>query len=364
MNKVYRIGDYLLQHARENKDLSLMEGKMGISIFCFIFSRISNDNKYSEFAELLLDDIYKEISVNHTSDFYHGLAGIGWGIEYLVQNKYIEADTDEVLEIVDISTLKALTTNASLHFGLNGYLGYLLYLTQRLKNSKNLSSVPYKINKELLIYVINKIDEVCHNHFSQIGTDTSFDLTLDFPVLMIVLERVSQLNLYNVKLERMVNQFSPYFETKMPAMNINKLYLASAVNKLLLRVPNLRLEKQVQKLLFSIDYNEIKDEVDENNYTIRYGTWGVKYILWQFLVSMPQNDLNWKTIVQLYNSFSYAQDILPETQEGATNQTSLKELGLLGGIAGIGFSNLFLPSVIDDLSYNSMKQPLNLLFNN
>ena len=64
-------------------------------------SRYTKNNEYEKKAEELIDNVYHVLnSVNLTTDFENGLAGIGWGIEYLAANGFLEADTDEILEEV------------------------------------------------------------------------------------------------------------------------------------------------------------------------------------------------------------------------------------------------------------------------
>jgi len=86
----------LLLNASFIDNIGLMHGKMGISIFLFQLARQTKNQIYEDYAGELIDEIYEEITTNTPVDFENGLAGIGWGIEYLVQNKFIEADTDVV----------------------------------------------------------------------------------------------------------------------------------------------------------------------------------------------------------------------------------------------------------------------------
>ena len=88
----------LLLNASFIDNIGLMHGKMGISVYFFHLARSTRNKVYEEYAGELIDEIYEEIIVNTPVNFENGLAGIGWGIEYLVQNGFIEADTDEVLE--------------------------------------------------------------------------------------------------------------------------------------------------------------------------------------------------------------------------------------------------------------------------
>ena len=79
----------------------IMHGKMGITIFFFQLARQTKNQIYEDYAGELIDEIYEEITANTPVDFENGLAGIGWGIENLIENEFIEANTDKVLEELD-----------------------------------------------------------------------------------------------------------------------------------------------------------------------------------------------------------------------------------------------------------------------
>ena len=85
-----KIINTLLLNASFIDNLGLMHGKMGISIFFFHLARQTQNKIYEDYAGELIDEIYEEISANTLVDFENGLAGIGWGIEYLAQNNFIE----------------------------------------------------------------------------------------------------------------------------------------------------------------------------------------------------------------------------------------------------------------------------------
>jgi hypothetical protein len=92
-NQKQRIINLLLLHSSFMNDLGLLNGKMGISIAFFHLFRETGNVVYENYAGELIDEIYEEINVSSSWNFADGLAGIGYGIEYLVSNKFIDADT-------------------------------------------------------------------------------------------------------------------------------------------------------------------------------------------------------------------------------------------------------------------------------
>ncbi len=94
-DRLQRIANVLLLNASFLDNPGLLNGKMGIAIFCYHYSRYSKNKIYEDYAGELVDEIYEEINTSTPVDFENGLTGIGWGIEYLVKNGFVQADTDE-----------------------------------------------------------------------------------------------------------------------------------------------------------------------------------------------------------------------------------------------------------------------------
>lgn len=124
-----RIARYLILHTGSTNDLGLLTGKIGICIFFYRYSIFTKKKHYSDFAGELIDELYDEIHIDYSRSFNKGLAGIAWGIEYLIQNKFVDADADEILEDLDMQILERdvrRITDSSLDTGLEGLAHYVL----------------------------------------------------------------------------------------------------------------------------------------------------------------------------------------------------------------------------------------------
>ena len=91
----------LIQVGRRTSCLGLINGKMGIAIALFRYARLSGELTCEDVGCELLDEIYEHLDSSIPISFGSGLWGIGWGIEYLIQNGYMEGDADEVLKDID-----------------------------------------------------------------------------------------------------------------------------------------------------------------------------------------------------------------------------------------------------------------------
>jgi hypothetical protein len=141
--------------------IGLYNGLMGICICYYILFDITQKNKYRKLAKGLLDRIQGSIPTIEDFGFGEGLAGIGWGVEWLVQNNFVKANTDEVLEELDddlyAKVLYSKHTDLSIS---SGSTGQALYFLSRIQ-AKNHNRLKYKYvcNLECLVLLSDEISE-------------------------------------------------------------------------------------------------------------------------------------------------------------------------------------------------------------
>lgn len=257
-NQKQRIINLLLLHSSFMNDLGLLNGKMGISIAFFHLFRETGNAVYENYAGELIDEIYEEINVSSSWNFADGLAGIGYGIEYLVRNKFIDADTDDALADID-SKLTTYAYYFPTSLGLeNGLLGVAYYFFSRVKYKlQNTSNIRLLTNKQLLIHVLDEIDrrishnsnifaeptkelnelEKTHNAEPNINGDTikTFNLFWNYPILIDFLSEVFTHNIYNTRICEMLERLLAPLNNSYnwPKLNSNRLLMALALTKML-----------------------------------------------------------------------------------------------------------------------------------
>lgn len=324
-----------------------LQGNTGLCIFFYHLSRQTNNPEYEKLADDLLDKVFASLTTSASADFEDGLAGIGWGIEYLLQHGLAEGDSDEILEEVDNKVFKALNEKNHTSFELgNGLAGYLFYLINRLKDKPEPLSMAQRINKELLILTINKIDELAIAQFPTLVKETQFDLFWRFPVMLYGLTEAFQLNIYNAKIGCMIRQWLPYFEAYLPSLHINRLFLAVILNRICSLMPESRLEKQCRILLFATDFETLKTEVGHGLLNIRIGWPGAAWLLNRASEEIPADWPNHHLISKTYQEVKAKhknplENLPPNIQEGNSLQS-----GLTLGLAGIGLMDLLWPGVL------------------
>ena len=123
-----QIADHYLLRGLFCQEIGLWNGKTGMAIFFFLLSRQTQNRWYEEFAGELLDDVCNNLSRHCPITFADGLCGIGWAIEFLKKEGFIEGDTDEILEEVDKQVMERdvrRITDTSLETGLAGIVAYV-----------------------------------------------------------------------------------------------------------------------------------------------------------------------------------------------------------------------------------------------
>ena len=342
-----QIAQIIKQNGLSCSNHGLMHGNIGMSIFFYHLSRNTNNKGYENIADDLLDKAFENMSTLSSADFENGLAGIGWGIEYLIQNKFVEGNTDEILEEIDNRVFKVLNENIYPSFELpNGLTGYLFFIINRLKNKGVPISMAQQINRELFILIINKIDETVSAQFPSIVKEVNFDLFWRFPLMLYGLTEAFKLDIYNEKIRCIIRQWIPYFETYIPSLQINRLFLAIVLQQINSLMPDKRIDKQIKILLFATDFDILKTEVDHFDLNLRHGWPGAALLLSIASKVLPTDLQNHQFIGQALQAIAEKHENPLENLPHDISDESFKQYGLSSGLAGIGLMELLWPGIL------------------
>lgn len=118
---------------------------------------------------------YKEIN---TTDLMRGFAGVGWGIEYLVQNRFIDIETDEVLEKIDnaLFRLRRQRNNMYLNSGCSLF-DYGLYYLIRTKGGMQNDTTKVIIKKTILAFLVDECERMFFTHRFSEGPTPEVNIT-------------------------------------------------------------------------------------------------------------------------------------------------------------------------------------------
>ena len=107
----------------------LLNGKIGIAIAFFNYGKYSKNKVLTELADELIDGILTKINKKIGIGLDNGFSGIGWGIEYLIQKNFVEADSNKACKDIDeiiMETDVRRMYDLSLKTGIEGVMHYVL----------------------------------------------------------------------------------------------------------------------------------------------------------------------------------------------------------------------------------------------
>lgn len=135
-----RICNHLLLNSSYLNLLGLQNGKMGSVVFFFHYAGYTQNSLYESYAEELFDEVYEEITKETPYSFANGLCGIGWAIEYLVHQGFIEGNTDDALADIDQRVMLYDPLRLANYTLANGLEGIICYALSRLLSPRNAES--------------------------------------------------------------------------------------------------------------------------------------------------------------------------------------------------------------------------------
>lgn len=211
-DRLQRIANVLLLNASFLENPGLLNGKMGIAIFFYNYARSTGNKIYEDYAGELVDEIYEEINTSTPVNFENGLTGIGWGIEYLVKNGFVQADTDEALEEIDNVIYKHRINSPVLINTGDDLFGYGFYHIARILgkeiNDNNLDTL---IKKYHLIFLTDECERLLEQKsYSRFNIES---LTINsFNSILWFLLEIQKLNIFPVKTEKIFRSVPEYIE--------------------------------------------------------------------------------------------------------------------------------------------------------
>jgi len=132
----------------------LVHGKTGIAIFFFHYAQYTENELFADYAMDLIYEMLNQLHVNSSSDYENGLAGIGVGIDYLIQNNFLNVE-DDVCGEFDERMYHAVMHKPSQNFSkYTGLTGYGKYWITRLRYQE-----PSVQAREYLLRIIVAIEE-------------------------------------------------------------------------------------------------------------------------------------------------------------------------------------------------------------
>ncbi|HAS41963.1 MAG TPA: hypothetical protein DCS93_15890 [Microscillaceae bacterium] len=131
----------LISASHQNETLiGVLNGTSGMALFQFYYAKYLNSESPTDLGEEIIANCIESINEGFgLPTFCNGIAGLGWTMDHLQQEDFIEIDNDEILANLD----DYLYTQMKADFALNNYdflhgaIGYGFYFLKRWKNTQD-----------------------------------------------------------------------------------------------------------------------------------------------------------------------------------------------------------------------------------
>lgn len=128
-SKEQKLLHHLILHSNDIPDIGLFDGQMGIALVVVRYARLRQLPVVETVGDYLVEKIQGNLTKTAPLDFSNGLSGVGWGIEYLIQNGYMEGCGTDICEEIDRKLMErnvGRISDFSLNSGLEGLLHYVI----------------------------------------------------------------------------------------------------------------------------------------------------------------------------------------------------------------------------------------------
>lgn len=261
----------ILRYYQQTTSAGLFQGKMGASIAAFIL-----DNKIGSkgIAESLLSEVIAAITDNMPLNISHGLSGIGLGINYLLQNKYIEGNPDYVLsEIDDFIFRRMAYFNQDSPIDYNGLCDILNYLIIRLK-----TGLKNKMNRRVFIELTKKLFNLLYlgrreNFFEE---PLPYSIYYVLARFLYISSEMHALQICPTRIEQIWKELKTSVFSRYPYLYSNKLHLIYSVCTVFNESKDKDWSKYLNNLLSTFSFREmIEDELGRNQLFLTDGLLGL-----------------------------------------------------------------------------------------
>jgi len=211
--------------AHETTGLNIETGKMGVCLYFFMMADCMKNKKYQQWAEKLLDEIYEQLNQDMLAKTILDLMQVGIGIDFLVKQKYVEGNINQVLGDIDNVLFQRITSPKNPHklsYETPGFLYILYYLYLRLERQKPNSDNRF-LMEELTIKTFNDVYVSLNSTFYD--EPEFFNLDYRLPSFLYVLSKIHSLQFYNYRIDEVIKEITGLIQSRIPALHANRLYL-------------------------------------------------------------------------------------------------------------------------------------------
>jgi len=253
-------------------------GKMGICLYFFFRAQILGERQYQQLAEKLLDDIYLELDNETSAKSVYELAQVEIGMDYLVKQKYVQGNINNILFEIDSAIFKKMIFQSNFTNKMHETIFILYFICIRLEKQKKGSDAGF-IWEELFIKIFNDLYRSTFNtEFYE--EPILFNLDYRLPKFLYTLSKVHSLQFYNYRVIEVLQEISCTVRSRIPVLHANRLYLLWSLLQLKTATGLNMWNEQIGLLVNNIDYQKIiNTELRDKDVFIKDGVAGIYLLL-------------------------------------------------------------------------------------
>lgn len=128
-----------IKYKNENQ-IGVLSGLSGISLFQFYYSKYLGVDTHADMGMKILENSIAKINKGYNNLTYcNGIAGLGWVLDHLEQENFIDFDSDDLLPELDEHLYSVMISDIKKgnYDFLHGAIGYAFYFLNRYRNTKS-----------------------------------------------------------------------------------------------------------------------------------------------------------------------------------------------------------------------------------
>ncbi len=328
-----QIAKSLMYNMDRIKPMGLCQGKAAISLFLFHYFKLTGNPRYEDLAYEILQNICDKIKIICDDlSFSEGLSGIGWLIEYLAQNQFIENNIGDVLCELDLLLEKVITS-----LPVFGYtkevISYGLYFLSRMTNPAGNERIR---QKEILMGIIDYLEYFLSGEITGNNKPEKITTRYEYLPAILFLSLAYRANINHSNVRRVLDNYvnlvlqQKDLPNNQPTSDNCVLHWPSndlAIADVLLRAAQAFDNKELENRAMEIALQTITtSNTDNRHVSLLNGTFGMAHLYNHFyqynhLPELKKAAIYWldKTLEMLYKQ-----------------EYEAREYGLMNGLAEVG----------------------------
>lgn len=297
-------------------NVGLANGKMGLAVYLYNYSRFSGDIRFNHAADQLLLSILRSVKFISSVSFRDGLAGIGAAIEYLMQEDFIQGERNSILEDIDKKLSGAITSQSSSNIiSIENLTGLGKYFAARINGDKNGTIESDPDHRNCISGIVDSL-------ISPYNTYEDLLNVIDFlpDAITLNINKVKALNFFDYALNKLETMLYEDNYFKISPIRYNSPKTALILKTACQRIDDRKYDNEYARILSLLKKQKMED-----------------YCLTS---SLSQIEFTKQLFISETIRLQQVNDFVDSSSQQTSEEQSA-DIGLASGLSGLGMAALF-----------------------